>query len=272
VSVATVARPRSQRIRTPLFLVGVGLALLSFVAMFAFGVVLANRSLPGTLLPAVAAARDISPREPILPSMLITVQQPASLVPPKAILHVSDLKGYSALVTIYKGQVLTANVVSMAPDQVEAAASTFLPIPQGFVAMTMPTNELQGVAGYVAPGDYINVLATVNTALFTTQNARTVTRTVFTSLHVIRVGPPSVSPKEGQVQGVASSLTVVLSECDAQFMDWLMANATLKYTLLSYKDYKPGANPTPDPDCPSTTAPTVVGPGQVDARWSFTKA
>jgi pilus assembly protein CpaB len=263
------ARPNAG-VRTPLFLLGVGLALLAFIAMFAFGIVFANRGLTGREVPVVLAAVDIQAREPITIAMVSLGQVPASSLPPHAFVRLEDLVGYSAVVTIYKGQALTANIVASNPDQIQGGSNAYLPIPQGYIAMTLPSGELQGVAGYVAPGDYINIIATVNTSLFSPSNPHTATRTVFSNLNVIRVGPPSLSPKEGQPIGVSSSITVVISECDAQYLEWLLTNVTLKYVLLSYKDYdsKPVS---PDPSCPSTSVPAVVGPAQVDARWAFTK-
>ena len=263
------ARPNAG-VRTPLFLLGVGLALFAFIAMFAFGIVFANRGLTGREVPVVLAAVDIQAREPITIAMLSLGQVPASSLPPHAFVRLEDLNGYSAVVTIYKGQALTANIVASDPDQIQGGPNSYLPIPQGYVAMTLPSGELQGVAGYVAPGDYINIIATVNTSLFSPSTPHTATRTVFSNLHVIRVGPPSLSPKEGQSIGVSSSITVVISECDAQYLEWLLTNVTLKYVLLSYKDYdsKPVS---PDSSCPSTSVPPVVGSAQVDARWAFTK-
>jgi Flp pilus assembly protein CpaB len=263
-------RPAPTSVRTPLFILGIALALLAFLAMFTFGILFANRTQVGSQVRLVVAARDIDPREPITPDMVVTTSFPSTAVPPKAFLRIADLSGFSALVVIYKGQVVTANMVASNPDQLAPGAeSSFLPIPQGYVAMTLPTSEQQGVAGYIAQDDDINVIANVNTGLFSPVSPRMVTRTVFTSVWVIRVGPQSVAPKQGQAQGVVGSITVVMSQCDAQFMDWLTLNASLKYTLLSYHDYsKP---PPPDPSCPSTTAPALVGPAQVEARWGFTK-
>jgi pilus assembly protein CpaB len=263
------ARPNAG-VRTPMFLLGVGLALLAFIAMFAFGIVFANRGLTGREVPVALAAVDIQAREPITIAMLSLGQVPASSLPPHAFVRLEDLAGYSAVVTIYKGQALTTNIVASNPDQIQGGANAYLPIPQGYVAITLPSGELQGVAGYVAPGDYINIIATVNTSLFSPSNPHTATRTVFTNLHVIRVGPASLSPKEGQTIGVSSSITVVVSECDAQYLEWLVTNVTLKYVLLSYKDYD-SKSVSPDSSCPSTSVPAVVGPAPVDARWAFTK-
>jgi Flp pilus assembly protein CpaB len=266
----TPSRP-SARVRTPLFLLGVGMALLAFIGMFAFGIVFANRGLTGGQVPVVVAAADIQARQSITPSMLSLGQVSASSLQPHAFTRLQDVSGYAAVVPIFKGQAITSNVVAANPDQILSGSNAFLPIPTGYVAMTLASGELQGVAGYIAPGDYINIIATVNTSVFSPVNPHMATKTVFTNLHVIRVGPASATPKEGQAIGVASSITVVLTECDAQYLDWLVANVTLKYVLLSEKDYDTKSG-SPDPACPSTSAPAVVGPTQMDVRWAFTKA
>ena len=263
------ARPNAG-VRTPLFLLGVGMALLAFIAMFAFGIVFANRGLTGQQVPVVVAAADIQAREPITIAMISLSQVTSSSLPPHAFVRLEDLKGYSAVVAIYKGQPITSNVVSSAPDQIQGGTNAYLPIPQGYVAMTLPSAELQGVAGYIAPGDYINIIATADTKLFSTAIPRQVAKTVFVNLHVIRIGPASAIPKEGQSIGVSTSITVVISECDAQYLEWLVNNVKLTYVLLAYKDYDQKL-PSPDPSCPSTVAPSVVGPALVDARWSFTR-
>lgn len=271
--------PRARRSsRTLIFVIGAGMAIFAFVAVFVVGVVLAAGNSGAREVIAVVALRDIQPRELITPSSVTAQLVPAASLPPHSIARMADLMGSTALVTIYKGQVLSQSVVATSPDQIDQGTASYLPIPQGFVAITIPTNELQGVAGYVSAGDYINVIATVNTMLLivnkgqaiNTHNTGMVTRTVFTSVRVIRVGPPTLGPKTGQQQGISSSLTVVVSECDAQFMAWFINNASLKYVLLSYEDYSP-TPATADSTCPSTVAPGVVGPAEVNSRWNFTK-
>ena len=49
---------QTTRVRTPLFLVGVGLALVAFIAMFAFGILFASRSSDGAKVPVVVAIDD----------------------------------------------------------------------------------------------------------------------------------------------------------------------------------------------------------------------
>lgn len=266
------ARPaQTSGIRTPLFILGTALALFAFLAMFAFGLIFVGRIQTAGTIRIVVAQKDIDARTPITPDLLTFSSVPNNAVPPKVFLRFNDLSGYFASVTIYQGEPITANIVAANGDLLAGSSPTsYLPIPQGFVAMTLPTGEQQGVAGYIAQGDYIDVLATVNTAQISTNNPRTVTKVVFNNLYVIRVGPQSVIPRQGQPQGVASSITVVLSLCDAQYLDWLATNATLKYVLLSYKDYQ-SALPAADAQCPSTQAPSLIGPSQVESRWGFAK-
>jgi len=111
------------------------------------------------------------------------------------------------------------------------------------------------------------VLATVNTSILGINPGSPVVRTVFRNLDVIRVGPASTSSGASQI---TSSLTVLMTACDSEYMFWFLTNAVLKYTLESFKDYQPTPN-QPDPSCPNLTSVGGVGPHEVDARWAFTK-
>jgi Flp pilus assembly protein CpaB len=159
----------------------------------------------------------------------------------------------------------------------------YLPIPKGFVALTIPTGEQVGVAGFIQAGDYINILASSQVSVFQTSGQqqgppRSVTKTVFTNVHVLKVGPATgqvvsggtSTSTSGSTGGVSSSLTVVLTQCDAEYLRWLQANAQLSYTLGSYQDYKP-QDTKPDPNCVDATAAHGVGPASVDKRWGFSQ-
>jgi len=97
--VAAIAQTRpASGIRTPLFLVGIALALIAFVGMFTFGILFARGTTGSRQVSVVIAAQDIAPREPIDASMLTVSQFPATNLPPKAITSVADLKGKNVAV------------------------------------------------------------------------------------------------------------------------------------------------------------------------------
>lgn len=186
--------------------------------------------------------------------------------PPQAFTSISSVAGKGARVDIPAGSPITANLVAAAGDLLSSSDVAYLPIPSGYVAVTVPTGEQIGVGGYVQVGDRITMLATLNTAIFGAASQVPVVRTVFRDLDVIRVGPASASSPQNQV---TSSLTLLMTSCDAEYLFWLLNNATLKYTLESFKDYASSPQ-QPDPSCPSLASAGGVGPKEVDKRWHFT--
>ncbi len=198
----------------------------------------------------VVASTDLPPRIPIDAGSVTIKNIPTDAVPPLLFFtRIQDVAGTVPLVTIASGQVITSNLVAKL-SQALGSQSEFLPIPSGYVALTIPTSEQQGVAGYIQQDDYVAIIATV------ASGTKVASLTVFTNLHVIRVGTQTAAGGSGAV--TASSLTVVVTECQAEYITWFLTNASLKYTLESYHDYLQAGSQTKDPLCPSVTSATGV--------------
>jgi Flp pilus assembly protein CpaB len=235
--------------RRPFTLLGIILALL-VIAAFVLVAINANTGSAGQTQNVVVATTDLSPRIPInVGSLEIKAIPVASGYPPVFFTKIDDVKGMIPLVAIVSGQAITSNMVAK-PNQPLGSTSEYLPIPSGFVALTIPTSEQQGVAGNIQPDDYISVIATVTTGV------KVASKTVFVNLHVIRVGMDTASGGAANT-ATASSLTVVVTECQAEYITWFLTYASLKYTLESYQDYLQ-APPAKDPTCPSVTSATGV--------------
>jgi len=262
ISSGGIGRPRRGRIY---IVVGAVLAVLAFgTAALVASLPLLAGNVTGTKV--VVARNAITARTRIQASDLEL--RSVSPTPPQSFTDVAAVAGKGARVDIPAGLAVTANLITSTPDQLNNSDSTFLPIPSGYVAVTVPTSEQVGVAGYVQVGDRLTVLATISTAAFGVGPPRPVVRTVFRDLIVIRVGPASATEQSGAGQ-LTSSLTVLATSCDAEFLFWLLNNAILKYELESFSNY--GTTPTaPDSKCPSLNSPTGVGPKQVDDKWHFT--
>ena len=238
----------------------------SVLAVLAFGTAAGLASLPlftssATGTKVVVAKSDIGARNKIQTSDLeLKVVTP---MPPASFTDINLVAGKGARVDIPAGSPVTANLIAQAPDLLSSSDLTYLPIPTGYVATTVPTSEEVGVGGYVQVGDRIIVLATINTSVFGASPGVPVVRTVFKDLDVIRVGPATGQPTTPQV---TSSLTVLMTPCDAEYLFWLLNNSTVKYELESSKDY--GAT---QPTCPESPA-GGVGPKDIDARWKFSSS
>jgi len=258
----------TARRRRPFTILG---ALIALITLGAFVFLATSRAGVGPPIvgstgdvSVVVAASDIPARAAIGQDSLKVVKMTSADAPPSHFSATADLSGktqYFALVEIKSGQPVLANELVTSSSEITGAAPSFLPIPKGFVAMAIPTSEQQGVAGYIQPGDYIGIIAIVDRA------GVTASRTVFNNVHVIRVGNAtdtvaatkggSAAAKNAPVTG--SSLTVVMNECDAEFLNWFLAKTTLRYTLENYQDYNTGAanNPQQAVACPIDKAAGV---------------
>jgi Flp pilus assembly protein CpaB len=227
--------------RRPFTLLGILLAILVIVA---FVLVALNASQAGTSpqQTVVVASKDLQPRIPITADSLTTRSIPLPATYPKVYFtRIEEVQGMVPLVAIQKDQAVSSNDVAKA-NQALGSQSEYLPIPTGYVALTIPTSEQQGVGNYIQPADYISVIATVSTA------GKVATKTIFYHLHVIKVGTPGAAANSG-----ATSLTVVVSQCQAEVLTWFITYASLKYSLESYHDYLQGGVPAPDPNCQRIT-------------------
>ncbi|GAC1504987.1 MAG: hypothetical protein NVS1B3_02530 [Candidatus Dormibacteraceae bacterium] len=226
--------------RRPFTLLGILLALI-VIAAFVLVALNAGAASSSPLVNVVVATKDLAPRQAINLAFLEVKAIPVPGSYPKAFFfsNKEDVQGMIPLISIPAGQAITSNAVAK-PNQAPGALSEYLPIPSGYVATTIPTSEQQGVANNIQPDDYISVIATVATG------GKVASKTIFINLHVIRVGMGPVPATTTTAS--SNSLTVVVTECQAEVITWFLTYASLKYTLQSYKDYLTGP-PAPDPKC-----------------------
>jgi Flp pilus assembly protein CpaB len=276
-------------------IIGVLLALVAFGAVFLLGSVGGGASIGGgPSTTVVIAARAIPLRHQLTASDVeiakASVNGNASLQ--NTYPATNDVMGLISELNITKGAVITSDMLAKDINLVPAgAAPAYLPLASGYVAMTIPTGEMQGVAGHISTGDYITVIASSNVQIFATTGGASggpalsgsVSKTVFTNVRIIGLGPasagvqsansanaPTTTNGGGQNTGITSSLTIEMTQCDAEYFTWFLANMQVRYTLESYKDYLAAPPSNPDPSCPTVTAAGGVGPKQVDGRYHFT--
>jgi Flp pilus assembly protein CpaB len=285
------ARPRPGGGRL-FIIVGVLLAVVAFGAVFFLSSLTGGGSIGGGPTTSVVIAKQSIPlRHQITAADIevakVSVNGNASLANTYA--AATDVAGLVSEINITKGSIITSDMLAKDLSLVPAgAAPAFLPLAKGYVAMTIPTGEQQGVAGHISVGDYITVIASATLTVFSTSTGqqqgppRQVSKTVFTQLRVIGLGPAAAGVQPaggtsttttttgGQNSGVTSSLTVELTQCDAEYMVWFLANTSIRYTLESYKDYGTPPTDNQDTSCATIQAAGGVTNKQVDAKFHFT--
>jgi Flp pilus assembly protein CpaB len=198
----------------------------------------------------------------------------------------SDVLNLIAEIQITKGSVITSDMLAKDIGLVPSgAAPAYLPLATGYVAMTIPTGEQQGVAGHITLGDYFTVIASASLEVFNTSSTppagppKVISKTIFTNVRVIGLGPATANVQPaggatsvggtGPVGGVTSSLTIELTQCDAEYFTWFLNNTQLKYTVESFHDYLT-APTAADPTCPTVQSAQGVSQKEVEARYHFT--
>src|SRR5260370_7040724 len=220
-------------------------AVLAVLAVAAAAGLASVSLLPGTSSGArvVVAKNDIAARTKIQASDLqLSAVNPA---PKQAFTSISEVVGKGARVDIPAGDPVSANLIAPGGDLLSTSDVAFLPIPSGYVALTVPTGELVGVGGYPQVGDRLTMLATVNTSVFGSGAPVPVVRTVFTNVDILRVGPVAAQNSTG----VSTTLTFPMNSSDPAHLSCLPTNSALKYRRGSPKDCAATPN-QPDPAGP----------------------
>ncbi len=280
------ARPRPGGGRF-LIIIGLLLAILAGAGVFLLG----NFGGGGGAIgggpneTVVVAAQSIPIRHQMTDSDLTTTKISGTLQ--NTYTKPGDVKGLISEIQISKGALITSDMLARDAGLIPAgSAPAYLPLASGYVAMTIPTGEQQGVAGHITLGDYITVIASASLTVFSTTGAqagpaKVVSKTVFTNVHIIGLGPASANVQpagsagaagaaQGATTGVTSSLTIELTQCDAEFFTWFLGNTTVRYTLESFNDYLKQPPSAPDPTCPTVGTAQGVSNKEVEARYHFT--
>ena len=126
-------------------------------------------------------------------------------------------------------------------------------LPKGMRVITLQTNEIEGVAGFVFPGDHIDVMFTHQITRWVTppstsatgaapqprEQATTITETLLTNVLVLaadqRVSSSNTTDKNGNLL-IPRSISLMVSPTDAQRLRLAAQKGTLTLALRSLQD------------------------------------
>jgi pilus assembly protein CpaB len=108
-----------------------------------------------TTCQVVVANADIAPGTALSSQSLRLVTWPEDIVPSKAVTSLNNLNGRVALTVISKGEPILLS--KLAPEGTEAGLGGLLASDR--LAVSVKTDEVSGVAGFISPGDRVDVLA-----------------------------------------------------------------------------------------------------------------
>jgi pilus assembly protein CpaB len=191
----------------------------------------------------------------VTPDLVYTREYPKDLVPTGAILKVEDTMDRSAFASMVKDEPMLESKLS--PKGQRGLASLVVDRMRAF---TITTNLASGVAGFILPGNKVDVLLTVTNTGNNDMTGGGSTTTLLQDIEILAVDQTVEAPAENKV--VANdlrSVTLLVTPEQAAKLSLGQSKGTLHLTLRNTKDASP-ANTRP------TTFRDIQFAGEVPSR------
>lgn len=133
----------------------------------------------------VVAAVDVDAKKPLTRDMLQVKKVPVEYIHPQAVRKVDEAVAAITLSPLVQGQQIIGKQLAKANDSKNGLAYI---VPTGRRAVTVPVDEVSGVAGLVKPGDRVDVAATVGIPDAASQKEIPYSLLVLQDIQVLAVG------------------------------------------------------------------------------------
>lgn len=187
----------------------------------------------------VVASKEIPAGKNIEEADLTIKQLPAKTIPRDYPSSIDSIKGRIAKHTIGTEEVITESRL------VGQGAAGGLPvvIPPGKRAITIRVNEVVGVGGFINPGDFVDILATLKKS-----DELTLSKTILQNVQVIAVGDKIFDPStySNPQPKIVTQVTFALSPKDSEKLTLATETGQLQLVLRPHNEKEltntPGAN------------------------------
>ena len=175
----------------------------------------------------VAAAHAIQSGEVLKPDSLTLVDWPTSLPIQGAFTKPEDVVGRSAIYPVTSGQPILATQLATPGSGIGLTVK----IPEGMRAVSVRSDEVVGVAGFLFPGSHVDVLVT----LHSDKSPTPATQIVLQDVEVLTAGQNIEPDPQGKPQTV-NVVTVLLTPQDAQRLVLATTQGSIEFVLRNGAD------------------------------------
>ena len=187
-----------------------------------------SESVATKLAPVVVATQNIQSREMIKKGSVQIKQVPKEAIHRQAITSLSQVTGKLALKEIIAGeQILKPRL--LAEKDLRSVLAFNLSDKQR--AVTVAVNEIRGVAGFLTPGDYVDIIG----VFASNSNQGAVSKTVLQNLKVLAVAQDMINDRK-QKPKVTKSVTLAVNLDEAEKLILADNKGDIRLILRSIKD------------------------------------
>jgi pilus assembly protein CpaB len=192
-----------------------------------------NRPAPAPKSQYVAAAINLEAGQAIRAENLKLVDWPASMPLAGAFTAPGPVVGRVVLFPLSAGEPITDRQLS-APG---AGTGITVKIPDGMRAISLRSDEVVGVAGFLLPGTHVDVLVTLHTngANSTSNTPDTVTSTVLQDVEILAAGQKTDPDPEGKAT-TATVVTLLVKPEDAERVVMASSQGSVHFVLRNGGD------------------------------------
>jgi len=175
----------------------------------------------------VVATRDLELGQPIQAAMLQEIAWPATAVPAGAFKEAKQLEGRVIRTSVFKGEPVLEP--KLAPVGTKGGLDSV--IKEGNRAMTVRVNEVVGVAGFLVPGSYVDLLVNIRD-----DKANTISKIVLERILVLAVAQEA--NRDETKPKVVNAVTLEVTPEQAEKIDLARNVGTLSLVLRNQIDLK----------------------------------
>jgi pilus assembly protein CpaB len=179
----------------------------------------------------LVATRDLELGQAITPVMLQDIAWPAATLPNGSFSDPKKLEGRVVRSSIFKGEPIL--VPKLAPEGTKAGLDSV--IKDGRRAITVKVNEVVGVAGFLAPGSYVDLLVNIKD-----DRENPLSQIVLERIMVLAVAQESNRGDETRAR-VVNAVTLEVTPMEAEKIDLARNIGTLSLMLRNQVDTKDNA-------------------------------
>lgn len=174
----------------------------------------------------LVAVRDLELGQAITPAMIQTIAWPAGAMPVGAFSDPKKLEGRVVRSSIFKGEPVLAP--KLAPEGTKAGLDSI--IKEGQRAITVKVNEVVGVAGFLAPGSFVDLLVNIKD-----DRDNPISRVVLERIMVLAVAQEAQRPDESKPK-VVNAVTLEVTSGQAEKIDLARNIGTISLMLRNQVD------------------------------------
>jgi pilus assembly protein CpaB len=178
----------------------------------------------------LVAAADISPGTMITQGLVKSVTWPLELIPPKAASSLNQLEGRVVNSPLGAGEPLL--LTKLAPEGASLGLAALLA--EGKRALSVRVDDVSGVAGFVHPGDHVDVLVEMAMA----DSKDHFSKTILQNIPVLSAGQSWEQVRDA-LPRVVNTVTLVLTNEQAELLNLASNQGRIRLALRNRNDVAP---------------------------------